>query len=117
MDMPCGPPEFRGPSASWRQAKYLLKRVEFDTLANRATLETGFFVWLVNMLSGHPVHTWRAAALRNRQQAGSLFFRPKLLPPTPVPPVPPLLPPAPPPMPHGYVPPAQAYTYDNPPRY
>ncbi len=97
--------------------KYLLKRVEFDTLANRATLETGFFVWLVNMLSGHPVHTWRAAALRNRQQAGSLFFRPKLLPPTPVPPVPPLLPPAPPPMPHGYVPPPQAYTYDNPPRY
>ncbi|TDZ91922.1 heat shock protein HtpX [Mycobacteroides salmoniphilum] len=95
--------------------KYLLKRVEFDTLANRATLETGFFVWLVNMLSSHPVHTWRAAALRNRQQAGSLFFRPKLLPPTPIPPVPPLLPPAPPPIHHGYLPPQQAYTFGNPP--
>lgn len=95
--------------------KYLLKRVEFDTLANRATLETGFFVWLVNMLSSHPVHTWRAAALRNRQQAGSLFFRPKLLPPTPIPPVPPVLPPAPPPIPHGYMPLQQGYTFDNPP--
>lgn len=99
--------------------KYLLKRVEFDTLVNRATQETGFFVWLVNMLAGHPVLTWRAAALRNRQRAGSLFFRPQLLPPTPLPPVPPVLPPAPPPVSygpvsHGYAPPAP-YEFGQPP--
>jgi Zn-dependent protease with chaperone function len=62
--------------------KYLLKFVDFDAMADRATSETGFFVWLANMLSSHPVNTWRAAALRNRAVAGSIFFRPKLLPPT-----------------------------------
>lgn len=57
--------------------KYLLRLVDFDGMVDRATSETGFFVWLANMLSSHPVHTWRAAALRNRAVAGSLFFRPK----------------------------------------
>jgi hypothetical protein len=48
-------------------------------MADRATAETGFFVWLANMLASHPVNTWRAAALRNRAVAGALFFRPKPL--------------------------------------
>jgi Zn-dependent protease with chaperone function len=63
--------------------KYLLRRVDFNSMADRAATETGLFVWLANMLASHPVNTWRAAALRNRAVAGSLFFRPKLLAPTP----------------------------------
>ncbi len=69
--------------------KYLLRSVDFDGMADRGTTETGFFPWLANMLSSHPVLTWRAAALRNRVVAGSLFFRPKQLPPSVSPPVPP----------------------------
>ncbi len=57
--------------------KYLLRSVDFDAMADRSGSETGFFVWLANMLASHPVNTWRAAALRNRAVAGSLFFRPK----------------------------------------
>ena len=63
--------------------KYLLRRVDFNGIADRAATETGFFVWLANMLASHPVNTWRAAALRNRAVAGSLFFRPKPLTPAP----------------------------------
>ncbi|SOJ55269.1 Protease HtpX [Mycobacterium simulans] len=66
--------------------KYLLRSVSFDGMADRAGTETGFFVWLANMLSSHPVNTWRAAALRNRAVAGSLFFRPKQLAPIETPP-------------------------------
>jgi Zn-dependent protease with chaperone function len=62
--------------------KYLLGSVDFDAMADRANSERGFFPWLANMLSSHPVHTWRAAALRNRAVAGSLFFRPQQLRPT-----------------------------------
>jgi Zn-dependent protease with chaperone function len=70
--------------------KYLLRSVDFDGMADRATSETGFFVWLANMLASHPVNTWRAAALRNRATAGSLFFRPIRLaqPPLQMPPPP-----------------------------
>ncbi|OBA80776.1 peptidase M48 [Mycobacterium sp. 1164966.3] len=64
--------------------KYLLRRVDFNGMADRAATETGFFVWLANMLASHPVNTWRAAALRNRAVAGSLFFRPRPLGPAPV---------------------------------
>ncbi|WP_237741726.1 M48 family metallopeptidase [Tsukamurella sp. 1534] len=56
--------------------KYLGKGVDFDQLADRATTDRGFFTWLVNLLSSHPVLTWRAAALRNRTKSGSLFFAP-----------------------------------------
>ncbi|MCV7194929.1 M48 family metallopeptidase [Mycobacterium angelicum] len=70
--------------------KYLLRSVSFDGMADRAGSETGFFVWLANMLASHPVNTWRAAALRNRAVAGSLFFRPRqaapIAPPAPWPP-------------------------------
>ena len=56
--------------------KYLVGLVGFDELADRATLESGFFPWFVNILASHPVLTWRAAALRNRTRSGHLFFRP-----------------------------------------
>lgn len=56
--------------------KYLGKEVDFDQLSDRASTDRGFFTWLVNLTSSHPVLTWRAAALRNRTKAGSLFFAP-----------------------------------------
>ncbi|MGV9826606.1 MULTISPECIES: M48 family metallopeptidase [unclassified Gordonia (in: high G+C Gram-positive bacteria)] len=57
--------------------KYMLSAVDFDEFADRATHEKGPFVWVVNLLSTHPVLTWRAAALRDRTRAGALFFRPR----------------------------------------
>ncbi len=56
--------------------KYLNNLVGFDEMADRAALETGFFVWLVNALSSHPVLTWRMWALRDRSKHGRLFLRP-----------------------------------------
>jgi hypothetical protein len=54
-------------------------------MADRAGSETGFFVKLANMMSSHPVHTWRASALRNRGTAGALFCRPAQFAPAPPP--------------------------------
>lgn len=56
--------------------KYMLSAVDFDQFADRATLEHGFFTWVVNALASHPVLTWRAAALRDRTRAGAMVFRP-----------------------------------------
>ncbi|MBP1159518.1 Zn-dependent protease with chaperone function [Rhodococcus sp. PvR044] len=53
--------------------KYLMSLVGFDEMADRARTERGFFPWLVNILSGHPVLTWRAAALRDRSRHGRVF--------------------------------------------
>uniref|UniRef100_UPI003D8BEC2B M48 family metallopeptidase n=1 Tax=Gordonia sp. B7-2 TaxID=3420932 RepID=UPI003D8BEC2B len=57
--------------------KYMLSAVDFDQFADRATHEKGFFTFVVNAMASHPVLTWRAAALRNRTKAGSMWFRPK----------------------------------------
>ena len=57
--------------------KYMLGAVDFDQFADRAVLEKGFFVTLVNLLSTHPVLTWRAAALRDRTRAGAIVLRPR----------------------------------------
>ena len=57
--------------------KYMLSAVDFDEFADRATHERGFFVHLVNLLSTHPVLTWRAAALRDRTRAGAMWLRPR----------------------------------------
>lgn len=57
--------------------KYLVSRVGFDEFADRASIERGFFAWLANLMSSHPVLTWRAAALRDRTRHGRLFFRPR----------------------------------------
>ncbi|WP_435531024.1 M48 family metallopeptidase [Rhodococcus spelaei] len=56
--------------------KYLMNLVGFHEMADRAVTERGFFPWLVNLLAGHPVLTWRAHALRDRSRHGRLFFRP-----------------------------------------
>ncbi|WP_020107225.1 M48 family metalloprotease [Nocardia sp. 348MFTsu5.1] len=124
-NQPSGSPGAIGVLAA---GKYMLTSVSFDEFADRATLEKGFFTWLTNLQSTHPVLTWRAAALRDRSGAGRMFFRPRrivrgigsghiqmLPPPTPVPPTwagamvaggpisgyPPYFPPAPPATPSG----------------
>lgn len=53
--------------------KYLMGLVGFDEMADRARTERGFFPWMVNILSSHPVLTWRAAALRDRSRHGRMF--------------------------------------------
>lgn len=56
--------------------KYMLSAVDFDQFADRATHERGFFTFLTNAMSSHPVLTWRAAALRDRTRAGAMLLRP-----------------------------------------
>lgn len=56
--------------------KYLNTLVGFDEMADRAAHEKGFFVWLTNAMSSHPVLTWRMWALRDRSRHGKLFLRP-----------------------------------------
>lgn len=71
--------------------KYLNTLVGFDEMADRAPQEKGFFVWIVNALSSHPVLTWRMWALRDRSRHGKLFLRPDapMMPPQPPPGFPP----------------------------
>ncbi|GAB18122.1 peptidase M48 family protein [Gordonia effusa NBRC 100432] len=59
--------------------KYMLSGVDFDEFADRASREKGFFVFIVNAMSSHPVLTWRAAALRDRTRAGAMLWRPGTL--------------------------------------
>ncbi|MEV5834376.1 M48 family metalloprotease [Nocardia sp. NPDC052112] len=56
--------------------KYLNKLVGFDEMADRAAVEKGFFIWISNAMSSHPVLTWRMWALRDRSRHGKLFWRP-----------------------------------------
>ncbi|GAA5069089.1 M48 family metallopeptidase [Nocardia callitridis] len=56
--------------------KYMNTLVGFDEMADRAATEKGFFVWVVNATSSHPVLTWRMWALRDRSRHGKLFLRP-----------------------------------------
>jgi hypothetical protein len=76
--------------------KYLNSVVGFDEMADRAAQERGFFVWMVNAMSSHPVLTWRMWALRDRSRHGKLFWRPDPAPPRFGP-----LPGQPPPAGHG----------------
>lgn len=62
--------------ATLAAGKYLNRVVGFDEFADRAAGERGFFVWLVNLLAGHPVLTWRSWALRDRTKHGKLFRPP-----------------------------------------
>ena len=57
--------------------KYLGPVVDVDAMADRATTEPGFFVWLVNALSTHPALLWRIHALRDRRTPGRLLWRPR----------------------------------------
>lgn len=60
--------------------KYLNANVNFDEFADRSTHEKGFFTWAANLNSTHPILTWRAQGLRDRNKAGALFLRPKFRP-------------------------------------
>ncbi|VEJ30550.1 heat shock protein HtpX [Rothia dentocariosa] len=62
--------------------KYLNQQVNFDEFADRAVNDQGFAIWLINLISTHPVLTWRAHALRNRHEPGRLFWRPQFNPPS-----------------------------------
>lgn len=53
--------------------KYLYPAVDFHDIADRARTDTGFFVLLVNLLSSHPVNTFRFAALADRTRPGRVF--------------------------------------------
>jgi Zn-dependent protease with chaperone function len=57
--------------------KYLGRSIDVDAMADRATMEPGFFVWLVNALSTHPALLWRMHALRDRRSPGRLLWRPR----------------------------------------
>nr|WP_234974406.1 M48 family metallopeptidase [Williamsia sterculiae] len=74
FNQPSGSPGAIGVLAA---GKYMLRMVDFDAFADRATHEHGFFTWATNLVASHPVLTWRAAALRNRSSAGRMFFRPR----------------------------------------
>uniref|UniRef100_UPI003CCC4131 M48 family metallopeptidase n=1 Tax=Nocardia donostiensis TaxID=1538463 RepID=UPI003CCC4131 len=70
---PHGAPAAMGTLAA---GKYMNTLVGFDEMADRAAMEKGFFVWIVNAMSTHPVLTWRMWALRDRSSHGRLFWRP-----------------------------------------
>ncbi|KUP97052.1 M48 family metallopeptidase [Thermobifida cellulosilytica] len=53
--------------------KYLYGKVDFAEIAEQARTDQGFFVMLVNLLSTHPINTWRFAALHNRDRPGRVF--------------------------------------------
>ncbi|HET7802559.1 MAG TPA: M48 family metallopeptidase [Humibacillus xanthopallidus] len=57
--------------------KYLNRSVDVDAMADRAVTEPGFFVWIVNASSSHPVLLWRMHALRDRRRPGRLLWRPR----------------------------------------
>ncbi|GAB3451802.1 M48 family metallopeptidase [Streptomonospora sediminis] len=53
--------------------KYLYRDVDFADIAARAQTDQGLFVMLVNLLSSHPVNTWRFEALTDRSRPGRLL--------------------------------------------
>jgi Zn-dependent protease with chaperone function len=53
--------------------KYLYPEVDFDAIAERARTDNGFFVLLVNLLSTHPVNTFRFAAIADRTRPGRVL--------------------------------------------
>jgi Zn-dependent protease with chaperone function len=66
-----------GAMSTLAAGKYLNRTVDVNALADRATTEKGFFVWVVNALASHPVLVWRSHALRDRRRPGRLLWRPK----------------------------------------
>jgi Zn-dependent protease with chaperone function len=67
----------RAAMATLAGGKYLGRTVDVDTMADRAVTEPGFFVWVTNALSTHPVLLWRMHALRDRRKPGRLLWRPR----------------------------------------
>ncbi|WP_446226254.1 M48 family metallopeptidase [Nocardia sp. IBHARD005] len=70
------PPGAAGAMATLAAGKYLNTDVGVDEMADRAVLERGGFIWLVNAMASHPVLTWRMWALRDRSRPGPMFWRP-----------------------------------------
>lgn len=70
---PAGVPGVMGLLAG---GKYLGAQVNLHALADRATREKGLWLHLAVWRSSHPVHTWRAHALRDRRRPGRLMLRP-----------------------------------------
>ncbi|MGC4991193.1 M48 family metalloprotease [Nocardia salmonicida] len=89
--------------ATLAAGKYLNSDVGVDEMADRAALDRGGFIWLVNAMASHPVLTWRMWALRDRSKPGPMFWRPSAPHPGMIPPqrgyplnsAPPPLPPKP----------------------
>ena len=67
----------RSAMATLAGGKYLNRSVDVDAMADRAVTEPGFFVWVANALSTHPVLAWRMHALRDRRRPGRLLWRPR----------------------------------------
>lgn len=63
--------------ATLAAGKYLGRSVDADAMADRAVTEPGFFVWVTNATSSHPVLAWRMHALRDRRKPGRLLWRPR----------------------------------------
>lgn len=74
--MALAPAGAKAAMATLAGGKYLVRTVDVDTMADRATVERGFFVWFVNATASHPVLLWRMSALRDRRTAGRLLWRP-----------------------------------------
>ena len=53
--------------------KYLYGQVDGRKFAERAANDGGFFIWLVNAFSSHPVQTKRHQALYDRKRAGRIL--------------------------------------------
>ncbi|WP_067963971.1 M48 family metallopeptidase [Nocardiopsis trehalosi] len=53
--------------------KYLYTAVDFEEIAARAHTDQGLFVMLVNLLSSHPINTWRFQALVDRSRPGRIL--------------------------------------------
>ncbi len=56
--------------------KYLGAQVNLHAMADRAARERGLWLHLAVWTASHPVHTWRAHALRDRGAPGRLMIRP-----------------------------------------
>ena len=56
--------------------KYLGAQVNLHAMADRAARERGLWLHLAVWTASHPVHTWRAHALRDRSAPGRLMIRP-----------------------------------------
>ena len=56
--------------------KYLGAQVNLHAMADRAARERGLWLHLAVWAASHPVHTWRAHALRDRSAPGRLMIRP-----------------------------------------
>ena len=64
----CAPDGVAGVMGLLSGGKYLGAQVNLHALADRAATERGLWLHVANWMSTHPVHTWRASALRDRSR-------------------------------------------------